>query len=54
MLAPKIFPRGQIDCDGFPLRAKIDPYSNITEGDKVFVSADAARRAVIRMPDSLC
>jgi iron(III) transport system ATP-binding protein len=41
----------QIDCDGFPLRAKIDPYSNITEGDKVFVSADAARCAVIRISD---
>ena len=41
----------QIDCDGFSLRAKIDPYSNITEGDKVFVSADAARCAVIRISD---
>jgi iron(III) transport system ATP-binding protein len=39
----------QIDCEGFSLRAKIDPYSKITEGDKVFVSADAARCAVIRI-----
>jgi iron(III) transport system ATP-binding protein len=41
----------QIDCDGFSLRAKIDPYNIISEGDKVFVSADAARFAVIPMPD---
>jgi hypothetical protein len=33
------------------LRAKVDPYSKITEGDKVFVSADAARCALIRVSD---
>jgi iron(III) transport system ATP-binding protein len=41
----------QIDCNGFLLRAKVDPYSEIREGDKVFIAAEAARCEVISIAD---
>jgi iron(III) transport system ATP-binding protein len=37
----------QISCNGFFLRAKVDPYSDFAEGAKAFVSVDPARCAVI-------
>jgi iron(III) transport system ATP-binding protein len=37
----------EISCDGFSLRAKVDPYAELTEGQKLFVSVDPARCAVI-------
>ena len=41
----------EISCDGFSLRAKIDPYSDLAEGAKVFVSVDPARCAVIPLSE---
>lgn len=37
----------EIFCDGFSLRAKVDPYEELTEGQKLFVSVDPGRCAVI-------
>ena len=37
----------EISCGGFSLRAKVDPYDETTEGQKLFVSVDPARCAVI-------
>ena len=37
----------EISCGGFSLRAKVDPYDELTEGQKLFVSVDPARCAVI-------
>jgi iron(III) transport system ATP-binding protein len=37
----------EISCDGFSLRAKVDPYCDLAEGGKVFVSVEPARCAVI-------
>jgi hypothetical protein len=32
----------EIACDGFSLRAKVDPYTDLIEGETVFVSVDPA------------
>jgi iron(III) transport system ATP-binding protein len=37
----------EVSCDGFSLRAKVDPYTDLAEGRKVFVSVEPARCAVI-------
>jgi ABC-type Fe3+/spermidine/putrescine transport system ATPase subunit len=37
----------EISCDGFSLRAKVDPYRELAEGQKVFVAVDPVRCAVI-------
>jgi len=37
----------EISCDGFSLRAKVDPYRELAEGQKVCVAMDPARCAVI-------
>jgi iron(III) transport system ATP-binding protein len=41
----------EITCDGYSLRAKVDPYNDLAQGQKVFVSVDPARCAIIPMPD---
>ena len=44
-----------IDClvsvDGFVLRAKLDPYTQVSERDKVYVTIDPQRCAVIALTD---
>jgi iron(III) transport system ATP-binding protein len=42
----------EISCDGFSLRAKVDPYHDLAEGQKVFVWADPARCAVIPVSEA--
>jgi len=42
----------EISCDGFSLRAKVDPYSEVEEGRKVFVSVDPARCALIPVSET--
>jgi iron(III) transport system ATP-binding protein len=42
----------EVHCDGFSLRAKIDPYSDLAEGAKVFVSVDPTRCAVILVTET--
>ena len=37
----------EISCDGFSLRAKVDPYNDLAEGQRVYVSVDPARCAII-------
>lgn len=41
----------EISCDGFSLRAKVDPYNDLAEGQRVFVSVDPARCAIIPVSD---
>jgi iron(III) transport system ATP-binding protein len=42
----------EVSCDGFTLRAKIDPYADLAEGAKVFVSVDPARCAVMALSEA--
>jgi hypothetical protein len=42
----------EVSCDGFSLRAKVDPYNDLAEGQKVYVSVDPARCAIIPMSDA--
>jgi iron(III) transport system ATP-binding protein len=42
----------EVACDGLSLRAKIDPYSDLRETDKVYVSVDPSRCAVIPLAES--
>ena len=42
----------EVACDGLSLRAKIDPYSDLRETDKVYVSVDPSRCAVIPLTES--
>lgn len=50
-LIEKTFLGESVDCQisvgGFLLRAKVDPYSQVREGDKVFVHIDASRCATL-------
>jgi iron(III) transport system ATP-binding protein len=42
----------EVACDGLSLRAKIDPYSDLRETDKVYVSVDPNRCTVIPVAES--
>jgi len=42
----------EIACNGLSLRAKIDPYSDLRETDKVYVSVEPSRCAVIAVAES--
>ena len=42
----------EISCDGFTWRAKIDPYTDLVEGAKVFLSVDPARCAVMALNEA--